>query len=131
MSTRSNIVVTDGNTFLIFYKHSDGYPKGTLPLLRSFVDDIAAGKIRSDVTQSAGWLIRNTILTAEESKYGYGWKASHIEPASLDCLPFDTEYLYVVNTVTKRIEYSEVNGTTKKDIQKLMIKSCQDPDYSS
>lgn len=49
MSTRANIIITDGWDELIFYRHSDGYPAGTLPSLNQFLN-----------------LIRTVILTNQD-----------------------------------------------------------------
>lgn len=63
MSTRANIIITDGTDKIIFYRHSDGYPEGTLPTLNVFMDWRRAGKIRNNVMQAASWL---TIIGALE-----------------------------------------------------------------
>lgn len=57
MSTRANIVIKDRHDKLFFYRHSDGYPEGTLPTLNKFIDWVKSGKIRDNVSQAAGWLI--------------------------------------------------------------------------
>jgi hypothetical protein len=57
MSTRANIVIKDKHSQLIFYRHSDGYPEGTLPSLKKFMSWVKAGTIRNNVSQAAGWLI--------------------------------------------------------------------------
>ena len=57
MSTRANIVIKDEYSELWFYRHSDGYPEGTLPTLTEFLDAVKAGLIRNNVSQAAGWLI--------------------------------------------------------------------------
>ncbi len=58
MSTRAQIILTDsdGNE-LRFYKHWDGYPEETLPILEDFVGAVRQGRIRDNVEQAAGWLI--------------------------------------------------------------------------
>jgi len=64
MSTRAQIKITDSfGQELWFYRHSDGYPDGTLPTLQKFLDWVKAGKIRDNVEQAAGWLI---LIGAEE-----------------------------------------------------------------
>ena len=65
MSTRANIVVKGGYNKLYFYRHSDGYPEGAMPLLEKFMQLIKDGVIRNDVSQASGWLI---IFGAEEYK---------------------------------------------------------------
>ena len=57
MSTRANIVIKDENDSLWFYRHSDGYPEGTLPTLKKFMRWLQEGRIRNNVTQAAGWLV--------------------------------------------------------------------------
>lgn len=51
MSTRANIIVKDKHDTLWFYRHSDGYPEGTLPSLNKFLDMVKSGKIRDNVGQ--------------------------------------------------------------------------------
>ena len=70
MSTRANIIIKDswGNE-LFFYRHSDGYPDGTLPTLEKFVKWVKEGRIRDHAGQAAGWLI---IIGADE--YNYEWE---------------------------------------------------------
>lgn len=57
MSTRANIILKEGKDKLFFYRHSDGYPRGTMPTLQKFVDWMKAGKIRNNISQGSGWLI--------------------------------------------------------------------------
>lgn len=127
MSTRANIVLTEGNQKLIFYRHSDGYPEGTLPTLNIFLKWLKDGKIRTDLHQSAGWLIvlgaieYNTIPkfeASEPNKYGYSdvpietiqepkdWKVGSIEPTT--CIHSDIQFLYTIDIVKKEITYCEV-----------------------
>jgi len=92
MSTRAGIVIIDesGDT-LHFYRHSDGYPKGTLPTLRKFLNLVKKGFIRDNVGQAAGWLVligameyNNTFVRvcskcgAENSMKWNGKKVTHI-----------------------------------------------------
>jgi hypothetical protein len=122
MSTRCNIIVKgDFDEELIFYRHSDGYPDGALPLLNKFVELVQKGQIRSNVGQASGWLV---LLGAVEyqtltptcfpgggkEKYGTNhkivgdaidsfipgyWKCGSIEPTTL--VHCDIDYLYVVD----------------------------------
>lgn len=57
MSTRANIILKDKYDTLWFYRHSDGYPDGAMPTLNKFLSLVKDGKIRNNVSQSAGWLI--------------------------------------------------------------------------
>lgn len=126
MSTRANIVLKESYSYkaknglqreqtneLIFYRHSDGYPEGTLPTLNKFLEWLRKGKIRKDLSQSAGWLI---LLGAMEydtipkfkTKDGYvrdtetitdptDWKCGAYEPTT--CIHGDIDYLYEVDVV--------------------------------
>lgn len=108
MSTRANIIVTDGTDSLIFYRHSDGYPKGVMPMLERFLELIVTGKIRDNTSQAAGWLI---LMGAEEygvnikdafMRKGYdSWKVGAIEPTTM--IHGDIDHLYVVDLAKKKI----------------------------
>ena len=116
MSTRANIIITDGYDELVFYRHSDGYPKGTMPTLEKFIGYVKDGVIRDNVSQASGWLI---LLGAEEySAYyeprGYAakyhnanpciptnWKCGAYEPAT--AIHGDIDFLYVVDLREKTI----------------------------
>jgi hypothetical protein len=134
MSTRANIIIKDKYNKLIFYRHSDGYPKGTLPTLNLFLDLVKNGTIRDNVEQASGWLIMigaieyKTVtpesfeMKGEEDsiahytvdlkmrKYEYsdlmGWKVGAYEPAT--DIHGDIEYLYTVDLVKKKITYKKV-----------------------
>lgn len=118
MSTRCNIKVTDNyGDVQWFYKHSDGYPEGMLPILNKFMDWVKRGVIRSNVGQASGWLIiigaleYNTIPKCKFEKpsfkgaTAYGdvesikdpkdWKYSSVELTTGQ--HGDIEYLYEVN----------------------------------
>ena len=127
MSTRANIIVKDDYGQVIFYRHSDGYPEGTLPTLNKFLDLVKSGKVRDNVSQSCGWLV---VLGALEygtikpemicKKYdtpdikpqiegnGVDWKVGAYEPA--DALSGDIEYLYTVDLMEKEIEIEKRRG---------------------
>lgn len=118
MSTRCQVIVKDQYETLWFYRHSDGYPEGTLPTLSKFVDWIAAGRIRNNVGQCAGWLV--IIGNHEYAEHGSGfpepsvspyggWKVGAYEP----CGPQkhgDIEYLYTVDTEAMTVSVQKVNG---------------------
>lgn len=78
MSTRANIILTDGTDELILYRHFDDYPEGTLPTLTQFLDLVDHGTIRDNVGQAADWLI---LIGARE--YGVELDRSEIDPPSL------------------------------------------------
>lgn len=110
MSTRANIVVKDqwGNK-LWFYRHSDGYPEGALPLLAKFMQAVVNGEIRANVSQAAGHLI---MLGAREYEgvypqgCGMDWKVGAIEPTTAQ--HGDIEYLYVLDLENKTIDVKTV-----------------------
>lgn len=131
MSTRANIVVTDNHTTLWFYRHSDGYPEGAMPLLEKFLDAVKSGAIRDNTSQAAGWLV---IFGAQEyadrKEFGSGkpdrsewsllqdhlpvrgmmsWNVGSIQPTSGQ--HGDIEYLYVINLKDKTIEIRDPNGS--------------------
>jgi hypothetical protein len=118
MSTRANILIKDQyGDKLFFYRHSDGYPEGTLTTLKMFIQLVKNGKIRNNVGQCAGWLV---IIGAIEyqtvnpelfnrsefdkfsndfdlnKKDGFmGWKVGSYEPTT--GLHGDIEYLYEID----------------------------------
>lgn len=114
MSTRAQVIVKDSfGDELWFYRHSDGYPKGTLPSLEKFLGWVKDGLIRDNALQSAGWLVILGHTEYEQSdipnsKDGCdGWKVGAYEP----CPPVkhgDIEYLYTVDLAEKKISYIKV-----------------------
>jgi hypothetical protein len=121
MSTRANIVITDGEDELIFYRHSDGYPTGTLPTLKEFLALVISGTIRNNVSQSAGWLIlvganeygvtynSNGITHTLDSccgSPGMAWKVGAYEPST--GIHGDIEHFYVVDLSQKNIRHTKV-----------------------
>lgn len=124
MSTRANIIIKDKWSKLCFYRHSDGYPEGTLPTLEKFIQLVKDGKIKDNVSQSAGWLIiigaveyqcLNSGLFPETNKRPWeietdklveaidpkDWKVGAYEPT--DGIHGDIEHLYVIDLETKTI----------------------------
>lgn len=128
MSTRANIILKDSRDKLMFYRHSDGYPEGTLPTLKTFISWVKVGKIRNNVQQSAGWLIligANEYKTtkpegwAKEVDPTNKWKADYnikIEPEDWKCGAYepavemagDIEYLYTVDLEALSISVEKV-----------------------
>lgn len=142
MSTRANVVLREHYSVykeeknapkvrteeLWFYRHSDGYPEGMLPLLNVFMDWLWRGKIINNLSQSAGWLIilgaieYGTIPQYEKEKSDYefarnygdldtvkepgDWKCGSIEPTTGQ--HGDIEYLYEIDLTNKELKYSEV-----------------------
>ncbi|MGD0340339.1 MAG: hypothetical protein ABSA76_01340 [Bacteroidales bacterium] len=138
MSTRANVILKDESSKLIFYKHSDGYPEGVLPVLNKFMDWLNAGKIRNNVSQSAGWLIilgameYNTIpkFKAEKPEGVYpgstltfgnldtfedpkDWKVGAYEPTT--CIHGDIEFLYTIDLKKAEISVQEVRYNYETD----------------
>lgn len=107
MSTRANIVIKDAHEKLWFYRHSDGYPEGTMPTLEKFLQYVKDGKIRNNVGQAAGWLIiigHNEYETPDTPDKD--WKVGAYEPTTgQHC---DIEYLYTVDLQALTIEVQEV-----------------------
>jgi len=134
MSTRANIILKESYSYkdaegkiinksneLIFYRHSDGYPEGTLPTLNKFMDWLKSGKIRNDLMQCSGWLILlgameyNTIPkydnttdypdidTISDPK---DWKAGAYEQTT--GIHGDIEWLYTIDLNKKELTYKEV-----------------------
>lgn len=134
MSTRANIVIKETYSYdgkdqtskLFFYRHSDGYPEGTMPTLNIFLKWLKESKIRTDVQQGSGWLILlgaieyNTIpeyKTVKEKGYGGSeyeytdlstiaapkdWKVGAYEPTT--GIHGDIEYLYVIDLGLKEVK---------------------------
>ena len=111
MSTRANIIVRDSYDELIFYRHSDGYPEGALPLLQKFLAWVKEGRIRDCACQASGWLI---LLGAKEYSVSIAdgppdnWCCGAIEPTT--AIHGDIQYLYVVDLVDEEIYIDGQNG---------------------
>jgi hypothetical protein len=129
MSTRANVVVKDKYGEVWFYRHSDGYPDGTLPTLRRFLGWVKEGKIRGNTSQSAGWLVligaeeyrehtrytdgkfkrckrrHSKLFTPEDDGAGRGWKVGAYEPTSK--MHGDIEYLYEIDLTVPEIRVFE------------------------
>ncbi len=104
MSTRANVVITDGQTTLYFYRHRDGYPSVTGDSLTEFVKGYSSGKYRFDAMQSAGWLVlHGNVEYVKENEsvpiaYRSTWKVGAYEPT--DQIHGDVEYIYTINLST-------------------------------
>ena len=111
MSTRAQIIVKDKFDKLWFYRHSDGYPEGAMPMLETFLDYVKRKIIRDNVEQASGWLIlfgakeygekKKDITSPTEEGYS-GWKCGSIEP-SVPALHGDIEYLYIIDLEYKTL----------------------------
>lgn len=111
MATRANIVVKEGNRKLWFYKHNDGYPEGTLPLLEPLMKRLEEGSLRNNLSQFSGWLI---LAGHDEFVYDgtyqssgmYAWKCGSIEPTTSKHA--DIEYLYTIDLDKKSLKVKAV-----------------------
>lgn len=109
MSTRANIIIKDGEDKLFFYRHSDGYPEGTLPTLEKFLAWVKAGKIRDNVSQASGWLIiigameYETRIPECEKCTPDDWKVGAYEPTT--GIHGDVEYIYTIDLEKRTITY--------------------------
>lgn len=130
MSTRANIVLSESYTYrsekgkmitdtekLFFYRHWDGYPEGTLPLLNVFMNWLKSDVIRDNLSQASGWLIvlgaieynsipkhdADNFSTIQPPEY---WKVGSIEPTT--GIHGDIEYLYEINLTSKELTYKNV-----------------------
>lgn len=110
MNTGANIIIKDNYDKLFFYRHSDGYPSGTLPTLKKFLDLVKKNKIRQNVSQSSGWLI---LIGSEE--YGVSLKSSKVEPFGWKVGAYEPttgihgniQFLYIIDLIKKTIEVIE------------------------
>lgn len=114
MSTRANILIKAGEESLWFYRHSDGYPEGTMPTLSKFMEWLKAGRIRDNLGQAAGWLIVLGHLEYRDGSTdspqfepgspnsGMGWKVGAYEPTTGQ--HGDIEWLYTIDLVKKTLK---------------------------
>lgn len=148
MSTRANVIIVEHGSYidylqkdengknieveyqhkLYFYRHSDGYPTGTLPTLNKFMELVKDGKIRDNVSQAAGWLViigaieyqtvspelfrdhlkNHRMQEGDElvellnmDNNGSDWKVGAYEPAT--GIHGDIEHLYIVDLTDKKV----------------------------
>jgi hypothetical protein len=131
MSTRANVIIKSQGEELWFYRHSDGYPSGTLPTLNLFLKWMKEGKIRNNLSQGSGWLILigameyNSIpkFTVQTEEYAPGrtfdkvnvetgieaptnWNVGAYEPTTEQ--HGDIEYLYTVDMDAMTITYRRI-----------------------
>jgi len=137
MSTRAIVILSETkpdaygrkkSEEMFFYRHSDGYPEGTLPILNKFMDWLKADKIRDNIVQASGWLVilgaieYDTIPKCARSKpatkYGTAyakvetieepkdWKVGAFEPTN--CIHGDAQWLYEINLTKKTLTYKEI-----------------------
>ena len=120
MSTRALIIVKDEyGDKLGFYRHSDGYPEGVMPLIQKYVDMVRSGQLRNNVVQSAGWLIelgRQELVDMykDMGESGvpayYKWKIGTIEPHVITNpkKQSDLEYCYTINLSNCTVQAKEL-----------------------
>lgn len=101
MSTRANIIFKQYEETLYFYRHSDGYPETAGEDLKEFVKGYTEGKMRNNVSQSAGHL----IIRGQRGFLGHEWKVGSYEPTT--CIHCDIEYLYVIDLNKRVLEIRE------------------------
>ena len=146
MSTRSNILLKDEyGDDLWFYRHSDGYPEGAMPLIATFVHWVNSGRLRANAIQSGGWLIalgmkerqqqnflkRSDVLRPDSDAIGTsvdGWKVGAIEPTT--CEHDDIEYRYTINLETsKERGLRDANGTASVLCEEISIVERRSQDH--
>jgi hypothetical protein len=125
LSTRANIIVTDGEEELIFYRHCDGYPDGTLPSLTKFVGVVRDGILRDNISQACGWLIvigaledgvcveQNGVATVRAGR-SVAWKVGAYEPAA--SIHGDIDFLYVVDLKRKQVRHHKIGRDTGPNV---------------
>lgn len=118
MSTRCNVIIKDGCTKIILYRHSDGYPDCTGEDLKDFVKDYTNGSMRLDAMQSAGWLIlrghseytkedgKSLTLKPDPKDRFSGWKCGAYEPT--DQIHGDIEWLYTIDLEKQELTFKDV-----------------------
>ena len=129
MSTSANVQVIDDNGQRVcFYRHDDGNPDSVLPDLHEFPCWAAAGRIRDNAIQAAGWLmligVRNYRGMLQEmaedtlanlgpmptkpyapaegdARNGYTWRVGDYQPSG--GLVVGAEYRYTMHVADRTI----------------------------
>lgn len=120
MSTRANVLIKDQHDSLWFYRHSDGYPEGTLPTLADFMGRAKRGEIRRNVGQAAGWLIVIGQDEYADCNDYTPWKVGAYEPTTQQ--HGDIEWLYTLDLATMTIDVASVGYGDPKPVHKKTIK---------
>ena len=129
--TKGRVVIInwlqDNDNKLYFYRHYDGYPEGILPLLVKFMQAMIHGKLRSNVSQSAGWLVvlgyfEKNPISRLEMMHIDGWRVGSIEPTT--ALHGDIDYCYILNLADKAIIIEKFDY----DVDKLITVSTLNTD---
>lgn len=127
MGTRANIRIRDKYNSLMFYRHYDGYPGGTLPTLFKFMRWVVSGKLRRDAIRASGWLIilgHQEGVTKIEADGPTSWSVGEYEPTP--DLHGDIEWFYDLNldeakiVAYKRYGSLEENLSTEQAIEQSM-----------
>ena len=116
MSTRAQVIIKDNNQELWFYRHSDGYPKGTLPTLEKFLNWVKEGKIRKNVEQAAGWLIligakEYNVKDAPVSDQQMYDNCGSYEPCACKARHGDVHFLYTIDLIQETLTCEEIWNT--------------------
>lgn len=111
MGTRANIRIKDEGNFLLFYRHSDGFPSDILPSLFEFMRWVVDGKIRRDAIQASGWLVilgnREHGATIDANGPS-SWQVGAYEPTP--DLHLDSEWLYDLDLYEAKITVYKLVG---------------------
>ena len=129
MSISANVQIIDNDGGRVcFYRHSDGNPNWVLPDLHEFLRWVAAGRIRDNPIQAAGWLmligVRNYRARLQEmsedplanlgpmptkpyapaegdARNGYAWRVGYYQQSG--GLVGGAEYRYTVHVADRTI----------------------------
>jgi hypothetical protein len=102
MSTRCNIGIYEEkeekleNPDVILYKHSDGYPEGTLPLLKKFMENPKNDRNRYDYEYQSAWLLHTLINQGIEDSITFGYETIHVGYGICKEIHGDIEYYYAI-----------------------------------
>lgn len=131
MSTRANVKIKgEFGDEILFYRHSDGYPEGTLPTLYEFLKLVGEGKIRKNASQASGWLVAigakeyGRSLTPDSKDKISGWKIGAYEPCSK--ISEWAEYIYEIDldnlTISISDEYDDEKENEKLTLEEIKNK---------
>ena len=122
MSTRAQIKCKNSEDNIYIYKHSDGYPKGVLPVLEKFVHDFVKER-GDDEPYFLAQLIRHFAIAdykREKNDHSSPYGTSGFLGWGLDCKEHgDIEYLYEVDLKTGEIF---INGELHKSVPANVLK---------
>lgn len=105
MSTRCNILFKQGTNSILFYQHSDGYPKAIIPMLQEFFDwygmrDVVHTSLDQITPRFIYWMINEQIKSRADSKIYKTEAAKASGTFSIDFngeLHGDIDYYYEVD----------------------------------